>query len=327
MQNEVNICFLADDNYLMQTTVTISSLYINKNEDTIYNLFIILNGKSEEKIKRLKGLERNNFKISIIKIDRIKELLKFDIKEIPASPTAICKFYIPVLLKEIDKVLYIDGDTLIERDLLELYNIDIKDNYIGAVKDTCGLSRSLYRLFKKNVFYFNSGVMIMNLRKMREEDIPNKLMEYRINGYNHLMDQDALNYVLKGKVMELPFEYNTQLSCFEDVKRIRNTNRIRILREYFNIQKDIKNTDEIINMATILHYSGSLKPWNQAYVVEGDLWIYYYYNSPFKDVLLRKINKSKKKNSILSKLFKKIRRYNFMRNFIRNEEKNDKFKE
>ena len=320
MNNSVNLCFLADDNYIMQTTVTINSIYLNRNNNTTYNIYIILNKGKEKNIQRIKELETVNFKINIIKIDKINELVKFDIEGISASPTAICKFYIPEILNELDKVLYIDGDVIILDDLLDLYNTDIKDNYVAAVKDTCGLSRSLYRLFKKDVFYFNSGVMLMNLKKMREEKTSNSLMEYRINGYNQLMDQDSLNYVLKGKVIELPFAYNTQLCCFENVKWFNTNNQIQVLHDYFKLPNNTKEYNDIINNAKIVHYSGSLKPWNQGEVIESELWNYYYNNSPFKDVILHKKPNRKKKLNVVNKIFKRMRRYIFMRNFIRNEE-------
>ena len=320
MKNKVNLCFLADDNYVMQTVVTINSIFLNKNDDTLYDIYVILNNGSEENIKKIKEMENSSFKINIIKIDKMKELFKFDIEEISASPTAICKFYIPEILSDLDRVLYMDGDIIVTNDLLELYNIDIGDNYVGAVKDTCGLSRSLNKLFKKNVFYFNSGVMIMNLKKMRENNISDSLMDYRINGYNYMMDQDSLNYVLKDKVMELPFIYNTQLCCIDDVKRYDSNKQMSVLQEYFNLQYDVSKFEEIVNKAQILHYSGTLKPWNKANVAESDLWVYYYYKSPFKDIVLKKRIKNLKKRNIVSKFFKKMGRYKFMCNFIRNEE-------
>ena len=316
MNNKVNLCLLADDGYAMQTAVTITSLYINRNPETQYHIYIILNKGSEENIKRIEKLNNRSFKIDIINIEKVNELVKFDIPEISASPTAICKFYIPKILHNIDKVLYIDGDIIVKKDLKELYNINIQDNYIGAVKDTCGLSKTLHRLFKKNVFYFNSGVMIMNLKKMRKDNIPDKLMDYRVNGYNQLMDQDALNYTLKGRVLELPFEYNTQLCCIEDVKRFSRTKQMDVLKNYFNINYEISDFKNIIDKATVLHYSGSLKPWNKARVAESKLWEYYYYKSPFKEIELQKKEKIVQRPNILKKSAKKLRRYIFMHNFI-----------
>ena len=152
---------------------------------------------------------------------------------------------------------------------------------------------------------------------MRDEKISESLMNYRINGYNQLMDQDALNYVLKNNVMELPFIYNTQLCCIEDVKRFKDGKKMQVLKEYFKIPYNVVNFDEIIKKAKVLHYSGSLKPWNQANVAESDLWVYYYYNSPFKDLILRKRIKNKKKVNIINKFFRRIRRYRFMHGFIR----------
>ncbi len=320
MKNEINLCLLADDNYIMQTIVTINSIYLNKNSNTSYKIYIILNSCSKENINMIKKLNKKNFEINIVNIDKLNDLLKFNISEISASPTAICKFYIPKILSDIDKVLYIDSDIIVKDDLIDLYNININNYYVGAVKDTCGLSRSLYKLFKKDVFYFNSGVMLMNLKKMRKDNISDKLIEYRVSGYNQLMDQDAFNFILKRKVKELPFIYNTQLCFFEDIKRFDSNMKLKVIQDYFNLSNNNSDFNEIINNAKILHYSGSLKPWNDASVIESDLWVYYYYNSLLKDNILYKKRKLKKKVGILNKIIKRLRRYKFMHNFIRKGE-------
>ncbi len=307
----IDICFLTDDGYAMQTCIAITSILKTKKDNIFYNIYILCNKVSNDNLKKFEELDKKNLKINIIKLKNNDEYIKYDIKDIPASTTAIYKFNIPQILNKLDKVLYLDGDIIVHNDLSELFNYDIGNNYVGAVKDTAGLSKSLFKLFiKKNIFYFNSGVMIMNLKKMREDKVTELLIDYRINGYNELMDQDALNYVLHNKVCELPFKFNTQL-MFEWIN-----NNIQQLKEYFKITSDLKTAKDIMNNAVITHYSGKKKPWKHCDGPEHDLWIYYYYISPYKEYMIdrtinEKNNLNKKINSKINTYLKNYRRYKF----------------
>lgn len=313
--NKVNVCFIADDNYIMQTSVAITSILMNKDKKSKYEVYILCSNISSDNIKKLKKLNTANFKINIIKLRANKELAQYRIKDIPATPAAIYKFSIPNILPDLDKVIYLDGDTIVKKDLYELYKKDIHNAYVGVVKEAGGLAKTLYRLCTtKNVFYFNSGVMLMNLKLMRSQDISEKLIDYRKNGYNELMDQDALNAILKNHTAELPFAYNTQL-MFAYIQ-----DNLEKLKKYYKFNNRIQNTKNILDDAIIIHYSGKKKPWKNYDGYEHDLWEYYYYNSPFRTIMLKRCKYETPKNSIhdfINRQKKNLRRYKFMKRFAR----------
>ena len=309
---KVNICFLTDDGYAMPTCVAMTSMLINKNKDSTYNIFMLCINVSEENISRFKQLEKNDFRIKIIELN--DEYKKYNMEGVSASATAMYKFHIPQILKEIDKVIYLDGDIIVNSDLYELYSIDLSNKYVGVVKDICGAIKRHYRSFIKNkIFYFNSGVMLMNLKEMRTNNITEKLIDYRINGYNELMDQDALNYVLKDNKLELPFKYNTQTMCTFINKNVSQ------LKKLTKINDGCEDYDSVAIKSIILHYSLKNKPWKSQTGFMFDLWMYYYYKSPFNnEKMIRKNTNTNKKNNVLSKyqaLKKNIRRYNFFKKF------------
>ena len=133
---------------------------------------------SEENISRFKQLEKNDFRIKIIELN--DEYKKYNMEGVSASATAMYKFHIPQILKEIDKVIYLDGDIIVNSDLYELYSIDLSNKYVGVVKDICGAIKRHYRSFIKNkIFYFNSGVMLLDLKSMRYLNISSKLIEMK----------------------------------------------------------------------------------------------------------------------------------------------------
>ena len=104
---------------------------------------------------------------------------------------------------------------MIQKDLSEFYDTTLEDVYTAVVNDVMtvwGEEHRTWLQFKEDV-YFNSGMMLLNLNKMREDSLPEKLLDYRLNGINYFMDQDALNVVFEGKIRLVSPEYNL-LNCF-----------------------------------------------------------------------------------------------------------------
>jgi lipopolysaccharide biosynthesis glycosyltransferase len=310
----INTCFLTDDGYAMPTCIAITSMLKNKKKDSKYVIYVLSMNVSKANIEKFMLLDRKDFRIKIIPLDdRYK---KYDMVGVSASSTAMYKFSIPEILNKIDKVIYLDGDIIVNDDLSELYNYQIGNNYIGAVKDINGIQKRHFNYYLKNdIFYFNSGVMLMNLNKLREDKVAEKLINYRLNGYNELMDQDSLNYVLRNKAYELPFKFNTQ-TMFTFINK-----DVSDLKKLVEIDKKCDSYEAIAKDSVILHYSMKGKPWKKSDGFMFDKWLDYYYISPFKDITIEIKNTSKnKKNTIISKyqaIRKNIRRYKFFKKFSR----------
>lgn len=109
----------------MPTAVSISSMKANKDRKSEYIVHIFAREISEDARMKLKSLQGNKFEIDIINIeleDRFLNYTKAD-GDLHVTPSAILKFQIPNVLKDVDKAIYIDGDTIVCRDLYELYNM------------------------------------------------------------------------------------------------------------------------------------------------------------------------------------------------------------
>jgi len=275
---EINICLVTDDNYAMPTGITVYSLLKNRNHKLKYHIYIL--GKKISKKQKDKFMEMNekNFTVEVVDIIEKENFAQYRIENIPANETSIYKFFIPEILKDLDKVIYLDGDIIVQKDLQELFNINLNKKCIGAVKDTNGLDYKELR--NDNYQYFNSGVLLMNLQKMRKENFAERLLNYRKTGYNKLMDQDTFNYVMKDEVVLLPFTYNTQISALSSVILGTNQYNIKIFRKYWNMNKKYKDIKEIFDDAFILHYT-TAKPWKYYDGYGNDLWLEYYIKSPY----------------------------------------------
>ncbi len=128
-----------------------------------------------------------------------------------ATETALLKFKLLELLGDLDKVLYLDGDILVRDNLIWLYETDLEDHYVAAVKDLPQVLYERQRIGGEigGRDYFNSGVMLLNLEKMRRDGCTSALIEIKRNQADQsLMDQNAFNTLFQGKVKQLSFLYN-----------------------------------------------------------------------------------------------------------------------
>lgn len=282
VKDTINIAFICDDNYALCTGVAIYSLYINRNKSREYSINILCYDVSQENIDLFLELSNEGFIVNAIDISkRSINYSNFSRSKFVThvSTTALYKFNIPELFPNLDKILYLDGDLLIRDGLEELYDIELKSCYASVCKDVgAEIYPSQYneRLNTSHSSYFNSGVMLLNLKLFREDDISKKLIDYKKNGINHFMDQDAFNIVLNENVIYFDFSYNMILSCWL------NTEYERIIT-YYDMDSNLKSVEEIFNKAKIIHFSAAkCKPWNYRTNILDFEWISYYFESPFK---------------------------------------------
>ena len=126
--SEINICMITDKNYITPAAVAIHSMIANKGSEK-YNYFIITSNISEEQEKEFKKFEREDVSVTVIRENaekRFNGLHNFSGNSTStASIAALLKFIIPDLLPDIDKILYLDSDLIVEKDLGELYATEI----------------------------------------------------------------------------------------------------------------------------------------------------------------------------------------------------------
>ena len=251
----VNIVMLLDDKYFFCTYVALRSMKINKKTHSHYNIFILADNVSSEKQMKLQFLNDKNFIIKIIDVKEYSKKYKSIAKVFHISNTALVKFDIMNILYKLDKVLYLDGDVLVNKDLSELFNIDISDFYLGAVREMRAESRKYFELTNTK-YYFNSGVLLLNLKKLREDDISTKLIQTKLNQPKNwrCMDQDVFNNVINNNFKQLPLVYNNFVSIF--------------LAERLNIKKinsfyktNFLSYRQLCKKSTIIHFASNLKPW------------------------------------------------------------------
>ena len=272
------ICFITDSTYILPTLVAVNSLYINKSSLTDYTVFVLIAG--DITICHRKAFEAINKKINLIsvKTDQLFKEISHSPRGKHVSATSLIKFDLPEIFSQYDKLLYLDSDTLVQHDISDILSLNMQTAYAAAVADTLIKPWFLKRLQLEQ--YFNSGVMLLNIKQMRNDRIRNRLIDYRLHELNYYMDQDAFNVVFqklpqkKGgqNIIWLPFYYNFQVistSCFT-VEEVCNK---------YNIS--VQNTwRELCDASSIIHFCSSHKPWEFDNLWGSELWYDYYEKLP-----------------------------------------------
>lgn len=271
----IDIVFICDQNYANLTSVAICSLMESKFTETQYSINILLDNVSNKEV--FYELEKKfNIKLNLVDAENstLKNLHISSGSYCTASEAALLKFRIADILRDKQKVLYLDVDILINKDLSELFMTDLSEKPLAAVLDSGQLYSSRFKKIAGR--YFNSGVLLMNLDHFRENNLVDKLIEEKRNLKDYsLMDQHVFNIVFSENFVELPIEYNF---LYTNLSRATEKFTIESLNELYH--SDYKNLNDILQEASIVHFASKDKPWKFSNVPFSDEWYAVYRSSP-----------------------------------------------
>jgi lipopolysaccharide biosynthesis glycosyltransferase len=199
------------------------------------------------------------------------------------------RFFLPAILPELERIIYIDGDTIINGEIAELWNEDLEGKIAGVVSDvTNSYKRSKILDLEYDWYYFNAGVLLLDLKKFSElytlDNLP-KIISVVFNKYVEnnepwYADQEVINYLIKGE------KYAKFLSAkfnLEDMGHF----------FYPKNCKSLKKWVDFYNYPVIIHFIGQKKPWhlNATFMISKHWRLYYKYKAltPFYDQLDKKL--------------------------------------
>jgi len=268
MGREIPIFFSTDDNYLPYLDVAISSLIANASEEYEYRMIVMNTGLSEENVRRVKRHEKAGFTIDFVNISEEVERIKSRLKDVyHFSVVTYYRLFIASLFPQYDKVVYLDCDLVVLGDISELYRVELGDNILAAAPEQFVQNTREFRLYAEKALgvdpdgYVNAGVLLMNLKEFRKNQIEEKFIRLITEYDFDLLDPDQayLNYLCLGKMHVLPNGWNKEpmpLACEGE-----------------------KN---------IVHYALYKKPWQYDDVMDGEHFWYYAERSPFYEEICRR---------------------------------------
>ena len=248
----MNILVTLDSNYVFPLTVLLKSLMIT-NSESEFDIYVAHSSLTEEdfgKIKSVADLSRTRIHPILVSAGILENapVLKRITKE--TYYRLLLMDYLP---QNVDRILYIDPDTVVLRDISPLYNIDFKGRTIAAAGHTKLFIEDLNHLrFRtgKESRYFNAGVMMVNLQKMRKNVTGEMIFSYvkKNRRWLFLADQDVLNGLFGNDMIPV----DECIWNLDEKTVIYNRRRV----------KDLKWVEE--NTA-IVHFNGKYKPWKDGY--------------------------------------------------------------
>lgn len=243
--NDINILFSVNKKFSEYIEEMIASLIYYANRHINFYLMYVENELDQDDLTRLKLFTENFGDASLFPVI-------FDTKNLEGMPVtddegsffgmeAYSRLFSPFKLPaNIDKVLYLDADMVCNGNIAELYDIDLEDAMWCACQDNGIKEKDLDRLnLPHDTKYINSGMLLINLNKIRkyyeEKDITRLIRE------NHekliYPDQDFINMIF--------------------------SKEIKIISNKFNLVCKDFAYSELSETPIILHYAGSVKPWDE----------------------------------------------------------------
>ena len=281
----LNVAYASDDNFVRHAACSIYSLLDHNKDIEQIRVFMLSVGICDDYINKLNDIinKFDNASMEVIDLKDLKKMLGEHLKTGGWNVATMARFYLPSLLPEdVDRVMYIDCDTIINGSLSDIPVFDMKGCYAAAVTEptVMPMIRQKCKL-DKSVPYHNAGVMVIDLNKWREDDIQEKLIEfYRVhNDELTAPDQDTINIVLKDKIYMLSPKYNfSNVYFFYSYKSL----------SYFQKPAPFitkAQYDEANKKPVIIHFLGEDRPWRKG-TKHPYSYLYEKYKqlTPWKDV-------------------------------------------
>lgn len=216
-RKNIPIFFAVDDNYIKFLKITLTSIIANSSKAYKYDIYILHDGLSSDSKNEIKTLKNRHFNIKFRDVGgQIRGLSnKFGVRDY-YTLTTYFRLIIPDAFFLLDKALYLDSDIVVNDDISKLYNIDIGNNLVGAVQDSSVQLVPEFITYVEKALdirhenYFNAGILVMNLKKMRSEHFTRQVVNLTKEvTYKVAQDQDLLNVVCKDKVHYIDKTWNT----------------------------------------------------------------------------------------------------------------------
>ncbi|GHV53016.1 universal stress protein A [Deltaproteobacteria bacterium] len=254
MNSRINIFFALDANYLPHTVAAMASVLSNAKEEETIHFYLAsedIDSHSKAKIAELKKIKDCSVEYPILPANW-RDIFSGVITYGCINVYAYLKLLIPAICPELERILYLDGDTIARGSLAELYNTDMEDFYFAGVED---FDHKIHRppLGYADCFpYINCGVVLVNNKKILA-DHPSYIVELgnKIKGSKLPLEsgaQNVLNCFFHTKIKQIGFKWNCHLSQYFTKIKSHSHKLTAPLRSLFDKR--------------IIHFAGGKhKPW------------------------------------------------------------------
>ena len=262
-RKRMNLLVTLNGGYLHQLCVMLTSAILS-NPDAEFHVYVLHSSLTEDDLSQIRSVLAQPHILHEIRIDGS------DFSDAPTTGRYPAEMYYRIfaaqyLPKELDRILYLDPDVIVRSSLRSLYDMPLERALFAAASHVGGFMTHVNSIRldsgEENSPYINSGVMLMNLKELRQQQSKQKVFAYieEHKGRLLLPDQDIISGLYGPEITLIdPFRYNM-------------TERLFAFRPE---SKSWMNLDWVKAHAAIIHYCGRNKPWKPGYV--GSLGIFYH---------------------------------------------------
>ena len=288
-KNNIAVAMSSSNEYVPYLSVCLQSLLETAKPENNYDFIIFEHTITEEnKIKLKKQIERNN--ISLRFVNPI-DLLKTYKLSYSGCYSIECYFRLvaPIILSSYNKIIFTDVDLVFLTDVAELFNTNISNFPLAACQDFMwgaflNLPQADWKKYatdtlklKNKYDYFNTGVMILNIKEFNKNDYSRKILKKVSETQYRILEQDGLNAFFQNKIKYLDTAWNFPIANIV-YKTFLNFMPYTSLKKY---KKDKQHPN-------IIHYAGGRKPWACFNEDMAEIWWNYARKTPFyEEILLR----------------------------------------
>ncbi len=213
--SELNVLYPFDDNYAPYAGVSITSLLENNKAADSIHLFILGFDLTDDTVAKLrKTVERYDRTITFIGQDHVDNyIMSLDMPSYRGARIAAARLFVTQFIPSgIDRLLYLDSDTIITGDITGLMNTDLSGNPVGMVCDSVARDYKVIMGFEPGDDYFNGGMIVYDLNEWKKQSCSERIEEHirNVRRNYEALDQDLINIVLKGSIKKLDPRFNLQ---------------------------------------------------------------------------------------------------------------------
>lgn len=257
----MNILYTLNDKFVPQVNAGICSVCENNKDIDEINFYLMSVGITDENKKKLKEfVKKYKRNISIIELGDLKKYFSFDFDTNGWNPIVLARLILEQILPlNVEKILYLDGDTIVRGNLLDLWNMNMNGKTIGmSIEPTIDKNR-IRILNLENHPYYNAGVLLVDLNRWRKIGAGKQILDYysKFKGNLFANDQDAINGALKEEIITISPKYN-----FYNIFNQYSYNFLK--KQLYPIEYIPKQIyDDAIKNPVIIHYLGEERPWRK----------------------------------------------------------------
>lgn len=260
-KDKINILVTLNEAYIPYLNVMLSSLIYN-NQDCFFDIYLLHSSIPDKALEQTRNIIGQFGKLIMV------EARNIGLENAPTTTRYPTEIYYRIfaaryLPQTLDRILYLDPDIIVNGSVKELYSMSMDSYYFAAASHIGGFMQKINEIrldMEEESPYINSGVMLMNLERLRNEQNFDDVFTFIEKRKNFLIlpDQDIISSLYGSKICALDsFRYNMTEKLY---------------RTHSLFEKDL-NLEWVRKNSIIIHYCGRNKPWKNNY--SGQLNVFY----------------------------------------------------